>query len=169
MQSFRKKNNTFIIEKELLDAAKDKLEEYVTSGLTKCTCEELRQQQKKLELEALPVESENFTLWQKIVIFFDLDLLKDITYINIIFGLIIAHFTEMNFSVLTPFVLTDFGLEKPQIALAMSLCGITDIVCRFTIPFVAGMTGLSNRTFYLIGIVNLAIGRASEWKKTGYF
>lgn len=78
------------------------------------------------------------------------------------FGLIVAHFAEMNFSVLTPFVLADFGLEKPQIALCMSILGITDIICRFTIPFIAGMVGFDNRTFYVIGIVNLAIGRISE-------
>ncbi|KAL7013464.1 hypothetical protein ACKWTF_015407 [Chironomus riparius] len=164
-QTSRKRRNTFTLEKEILDAAKDKLEEYVTVAnekMIKCTCEELRQQQRELQNRQMNDDEsvdENFTLWQKIRIFFDLDLMKDMTYLNIMFGLIIAHFTEMNFSVLTPFVLTDFGLEKSQIALCMSILGITDIFCRFTIPFVAGLIGFDNRTFYLIGIVNLAIGR----------
>ncbi|XP_070505252.1 uncharacterized protein [Chironomus tepperi] len=164
-QSSRKRTNTFTVEKEILDAAKDKLEEYVTIAsekMIKCTCEDLKQQQRELENRQSnddDNDDQNFTLWQKISIFFDLDLMKDMTYLNIMFGLIIAHFTEMNFSVLTPFVLTDFGLEKSQIAFCMSILGVTDILCRFTIPFVAGLIGFDNRTFYLIGIVNLAIGR----------
>lgn len=169
-QTSRKRTNTFTLEKEILDAAKDKLEEYVTVAnekMIKCTCEELRQQKRELQNRQLEddngSEDENFTLWQKIKIFFDLDLMKDMTYLNIMFGLIIAHFTEMNFSVLTPFVLTDFGLEKSQIAFCMSILGITDILCRFSIPFVAGLIGFDNRTFYLIGIVNLAIGRIGEY------
>lgn len=164
-QTSRKRTNTFTLEKEILDAAKDKLEEYVevaNEKMIRCTCEEVRQQQRDLQNRQMndnESDDENFTLWQKIRIFFDLDLMKDMTYLNIMFGLIIAHFAEMNFSVLTPFVLTDFGLEKPQIAFCMSILGITDILCRFTIPFVAGLIGFDNRTFYLIGIVNLAIGR----------
>lgn len=168
-QTSRKRTNTFTLEKEILDAAKDKLEEYVevaNEKMIRCTCEEIRQQQRDLQNRQTDDNEsidENFTLWQKIRIFFDLDLMKDMTYLNIMFGLIIAHFAEMNFSVLTPFVLTDFGLEKSQIAFCMSILGITDILCRFTIPFVAGLIGFDNRTFYLIGIVNLAIGRIGEY------
>ena len=168
-QSSRKQTNTFTVEKEILDAAKDKLEEYVTGAndkMIKCTCEELRQQQRDLQKRQTDDDEsvdENYTLWQKIRIFFDLDLMKDMTYLNIMFGLIIAHFAESNFSALTPFVLADFGLEKPQIAFCMSILGITDILCRFSIPFVAGLIGFDNRTFYLIGIVNLAFGRIGEY------
>lgn len=171
-QSFRKRANTFNIEKEVLNVAKDKLERYVNDANArsiKCTCEEVRQAyNKEIELRK-QTASENgdgakndFSLWQKIAIFFDLDLLKDFTYINIMVGVTIANFAELNFSVLTPFVLADYGFENSQIALCMSLLGITDISVRFFIPFIAGFIGWENRTFFLFGVLGMAAGRVGE-------
>lgn len=77
-------------------------------------------------------------------------------------GVTIANFAELNFSVLTPFVLADFGLTKPQIALCMSLLGLTDISVRFFIPFIAGFIGWENRTFFLFGVLGMAMGRVGE-------
>lgn len=105
---------------------------------------------------------QNFTFLQKLVIFFDLNLLKDFSYLNIMIGITLANFAELNFSILTPFVLSDFGLEKSQIALCMSLLGMADIVCRFLVPLIANKSSLENRTFFLIGVCNMALGRVGE-------
>lgn len=171
-QLFRKRANTFNIEKEVLNVARNKLEKYVhdeNEHLARCKCDEVKrahfnemERLKQIEEESDDAEKPMFTLWQKFIIFFDLDLLKDLTYINIMVGVTIANFAEFNFSILTPFVLADYGLQKPQIALCMSLLGITDISVRFFIPFIAGFIGWENRTFFLFGVVGMAMGRVGE-------
>lgn len=128
-QSFRSRANTFNLEKEVLNIARNKLEKYaddVEQRAANCRCDELRADtlnQKQIEQEIDDGDAPKFTLWQKIFIFFDLDLLKDLTFINIMVGVTIANFAELNFSVLTPFVLDEFGLEHNQIAFCMSLLG----------------------------------------------
>lgn len=128
----------------------------------------MREQRNKKPVEEDDDEvEENFTFLQKIVIFFDLNLLKDLSYINIMIGITIANFAELNFSILTPFVLSDFGLEKNQIAFCMSLLGGADIVCRLLVPFASTYTSLNkleNRTLFLIGVCNMALGRVCESK-----
>ncbi|CAO1385665.1 unnamed protein product [Diamesa serratosioi] len=174
-QPFLRRSNTFSIEKEVLNKARYKLEEYVNisnENALKCTCDdtkraylkdlELCKQQQQQQQDVafdIPIAKETFTLWQKIVIFFDLDLLNDWVYINIMIAVTIANFAELNFSVLTPFVLADYGLDKSQIAFCMSLLGITDISVRFFIPFLAGKIGWQNRTFFLFGVLGMAFGR----------
>lgn len=170
-QSFRKRSNTFNIEKEVLSIARNKLEQYVNDAserMIKCTCEDVKRAH-KLDMEFRKQDEEEsegdkpkFTFWQKFVVFFDLDLLKDFTYINIMIGITIANFAELNFSVLTPFVLADYGLEKSQIAICMSLLGLTDISVRFFIPFIAGFIGWQNRTFFLFGVLGMAMGRVGK-------
>lgn len=156
---FRKRSNTFNREKNVLKMASSKLEQILDhESCCQCTCEEDRK-----ALEEDPVqedqEPQKLSFLQKVVIFFDLDLLKDLVYVNIMVGITLANFAELNFSVLTPFVLGDFGLTKEQIALAMSFLGAMDIFCRFTIPFIAGKIGWENRTFFLFGVLNMALGR----------
>lgn len=107
-------------------------------------------------------DDDKYTLWQKITIFFDLDLLKDFSYVNQMIGITIANFAELNFSILTPFVLSDFGLTTVQIARAMSLLGSLDIGVRFFIPFIAGRIGWENRTFFLFGVLGMALGRIGK-------
>lgn len=92
-QSFRLRANTFNIEKEVLSVASHKLEQYVNDSnerVVKCTCEEARlayiqekEFEKQIEEEFDDEIKPKFSLWQKFVIFFDLSLLKDLTYINI--------------------------------------------------------------------------------------
>ncbi|XP_055614342.1 uncharacterized protein LOC129760709 [Uranotaenia lowii] len=158
---YQKRPNTFNREKEVLKLASRKLEQIVDHETeSRCTCEEERRTLLK-EKQTPPDEHhpDQFTLLQRIVVFFDLDLLKDWVYVNIMVGITLANFAEVNFSVLTPFILGDFGLRKEQVALVMSLLGAMDIFCRFFIPFVAGKIGWENRTFFLFGVMNMAMGR----------
>lgn len=165
--SFRKRSNTFSREKEVLKMASSKLEQILDhEACCQCTCDEDRE---ALLLEHEPKPVEKLSILQKIAIFFDLDLLKDLVYVNIMIGITLANFAELNFSVLTPFVLGDFGLSKDQIALAMSFLGAMDILCRFTIPFIAGKIGWENRTFFLFGVLNMALGRIGMYAVDGKF
>lgn len=169
---YRKKStmNTFNIEKEVLKGASLKLQEYVadkqnqtyTSVENLCTCEEqrrfIKENHMKYEIDRED-HDKKYSIIEKIMIFFDLDLLRDFTYVNLMMGVTLGNFAELNFSVLTPFVLTDWGFEKTQIATAMSLLGGVDISVRFFIPFIAGKIGWENRTFFLVGILGMAMGR----------
>ncbi|XP_058814198.1 uncharacterized protein LOC131678139 [Topomyia yanbarensis] len=159
---FRRQSNTFNREKEVLKLASRKLEQIVDHETERCTCDQEREamlNKNNVVKEEMEENPRNLSLLQKIAIFFDLDLLNDSIYVNIMIGITLANFAELNFSVLTPFVLGDFGLTKEQIASAMSLLGAMDICCRFFIPFIAGKIGWENRTFFLFGILNMALGR----------
>uniref|UniRef100_A0A1I8M4W8 Major facilitator superfamily (MFS) profile domain-containing protein n=1 Tax=Musca domestica TaxID=7370 RepID=A0A1I8M4W8_MUSDO len=99
------------------------------------------------------------SILMKIVIFFDLDLLRDITYLNLALGLTLINFVEINFAILTPFILSDFGFASHQIALAMSLLGLCDLVVRFLVPLITAKINLDNKTFFAIGILGMCLGR----------
>lgn len=107
-------------------------------------------------------EVKKIGLLRKIAIFFDFDLLKDPVYLNLMLGITIANFVEINFSIITPFVLKEFDFEKYQIATFMSLLGATDICVRFIIPFLAEKIGWQNKTFFLVGVLGMALGRISK-------
>ncbi|XP_071864045.1 uncharacterized protein isoform X1 [Bombus fervidus] len=120
------------------------LEEYENNQFLKKECVE--ETTKKTFLEAL-------------IIFFDLDLLRDFIYVNIMLGITFANFAELNFSLLTPFILGERGFSKIEIATAMSLLASFDVVTRLTIPFIADFIGWQNRTFFLVGVCGMAAGR----------
>ncbi|XP_044728016.1 uncharacterized protein LOC123291701 isoform X2 [Chrysoperla carnea] len=104
-------------------------------------------------------EEKPTTFWQKIVIFFDLDLLNDPIYVNIMVGITLVWFAELNFSILTPFVLKDFNFNKSETANFMSVVATVDIIVRFLIPFASAKVSWDNRTFFMIGIMSMATGR----------
>jgi hypothetical protein len=169
----RKRTNTFNLEKEVLKMASKNLEKYMfcKNNLSQCTCEDdlkVMEMEKQIE-DLLNVDDQfvdddepNYSFWDKVVIFFDLTLLKDLIFVNLMIGVTIANFSELNFSTLTPFVLCDFGFTNYQIATVMSLLGLIDISARFLIPFVAGKIGWENRTFFLFGVLGMALGRISK-------
>lgn len=111
---------------------------------------------------AVDAEPATFAWWQRVFIFFDLDLLRDPGYVNLMVGVTIASFAELNYSILTPFVLADYGLSKAQTATAMSLLGACDIAVRFCVPFLAELIGWQNKTFFLVGVLGMAAGRVGE-------
>ncbi|XP_076766349.1 uncharacterized protein LOC143433101 [Xylocopa sonorina] len=102
---------------------------------------------------------ENTTFFEKFIIFFDLDLLRDFVYVNLMLGITFANFSEMNFSLLTPFILSEYGFSQNRVALVMSILAGFDVAGRLVIPFIADFIGWQNRTFFLVGICGLAFGR----------
>ncbi|XP_073834421.1 uncharacterized protein [Musca autumnalis] len=115
--------------------------------------------QKTDEEEEEEEEPKKLSILMKIVIFFDLDLLRDITYLNLSMGLTLINFVEINFAILTPFILSDFGFASHQIAMAMSLLGLCDLVVRFLVPLITAKINLDNKTFFAIGILGMCLGR----------
>ncbi|GBP96433.1 hypothetical protein EVAR_99094_1 [Eumeta japonica] len=163
----RRKSNNFNYESEVLKQASLKLEEYLrereeNNESEKYTLIQNNQfeegvvESKKEEEEE--DEEDDLTFWEKVTIFFDLDLLKDFTYINLMLGITLANFNELNFSILTPFILKDYGFTIQESAHFMSLLAGIDICVRFCVPLFAGRIGWDNNSFFLLG-VTMAMGR----------
>lgn len=158
-------------EKDVLKSAAKKLTRYKErKEIEAQKRQQEREEKRKLELEAeekrkkeLEGETKKLSFVEKLVMFFDLTLLKDYVYVNLMLGLTIANFVELNFSILTPFVLQEFHFENFQIATFMSLLGATDVVCRFFIPFVADRMSWQNKSFFLLGVCCMAFGRISKF------
>lgn len=72
---------------------------------------------------------------------FDLDLLGDRRFVNIIVGMAVATFAEINFSVLMPFILGELHFTTGQQAGMMSTLACVDIVARLAAPFVGDWCG----------------------------
>ncbi|KAH8287739.1 hypothetical protein KR054_012293 [Drosophila jambulina] len=123
-----------------------------STELTEKEKQELEDEEERQRRKKLP-------FYMKIVIFFDLDLLRDITYVNLAVGITLINFVEINFAILTPFILADLGFKKDQVALAMSTLGLFDLLVRFAIPLITAKINLSNRTFFVVGILGMCIGR----------
>ncbi|XP_073834417.1 uncharacterized protein [Musca autumnalis] len=149
-----------------------------------CTCAEqkhlmqnvnktIRQEEEGANVQTLLEEVEqnkNQMTWlQKIAVFFDLDLLKDLTFINLVVGMTIMLFGEVNFSVLTPFILNSFGYSDSQISVAMSLLAGVDIVVRFLAPFALERIKLTNSMTFAIGILAITVGRMAVTLTDSYY
>lgn len=95
-----------------------------------------------------------------IVNIFDLDLLRDPIYLNMMLGLSIAIFAEINFSLLTPFILNDMNYNTDQIASVMSALALTDIIFRFLAPYIGEAMKQPPRIMYMISLSLLIISRS---------
>ena len=98
----------------------------------------------------------------KIVRFFDLDLLKDPIYVNLMLGMSIAIFAEINFSLLTPFILSDLNFTTKETATIMSIIGMVDIVFRFISPYVGDYLKFSAQVMYMFSLFLLIAGRSCK-------
>ncbi|XP_052758290.1 uncharacterized protein LOC113523560 isoform X2 [Galleria mellonella] len=164
---YRRKSNNFNYESEVLKQASMKLEQYLKDNEDKNNVDKMKflinsrteDEEDTVFEEKEDNEEKEMTFCEKIYIFFDLDLLKDFTFINLMLGITLANFNELNFSILTPFILGDYGLSKPEVALFMSLLAGIDLCVRFCIPFVAGKIGWDNNFFFLFGVMSMAMGR----------
>uniref|UniRef100_A0A1L8DEV9 Putative monocarboxylate transporter n=1 Tax=Nyssomyia neivai TaxID=330878 RepID=A0A1L8DEV9_9DIPT len=92
--------------------------------------------------------------------FFDFDLLRDPIYVNMMLGMSIAVFAELNFSLFTPFILADMNFTTEEIASVMSLLAISDIIFRFLAPFIGDYFKQSSRRMYMYSLVLLIIARS---------
>ncbi|XP_076675731.1 uncharacterized protein LOC143372940 isoform X1 [Andrena cerasifolii] len=107
-------------------------------------------------------------IFMKISQTFDLDLLRDPVYVNIMLGMSIAIFSEINFSQLTPFILTDMNLSTKEIATVMSLIASVDLVFRSLAPFLGEWLDQPPRIMYLLGLVLLIISRSTLLFANGF-
>lgn len=96
--------------------------------------------------------------------FFDLTLLKDPIFVNIVFGLSIAACVETNFSLLLPIILKDMlKFETSDIAKIMSVIGFSDTLFRFVSPFIGEWCNKSPRVMYMVSLLMIIFTRSSKY------
>lgn len=105
---------------------------------------------------------------QWIVQFFDLGLLRDKIYCNILLGISIAIFAEFNFSILTPFILYEMDFTTVQVASLMSTVAISDVISRFISPWIGDYYEQPSRIMYMISLVFLVIIRMGKSKSEDF-
>ena len=121
---------------------------------------DLSQDRKMDEKEKQPILKK---ILKNIVKIFDLTLLQDLTYVNIMLGMSLAVFAELNFSLLTPFIMADYGLSNHQIAIFMSLLSIADICFRFLAPYLGSVLKKPPRVMYLFSLLLLILSRFCKY------
>lgn len=107
-------------------------------------------------------EQQKKSLLSRMAEIFDLDLLKDPIFLNLMIGMSLAVYAEINFSLLTPFILSDYHFETFQIASIMSTLATADIVFRFCAPFIANWLKFSPKLMYTISLGMLITSRTGK-------
>ncbi|XP_021913935.1 uncharacterized protein LOC110827025 [Zootermopsis nevadensis] len=110
-------------------------------------------------------KEDEISFWKRIrrgiVAFFDLGLLKDPIYVNLMVGMSLAICAELNFSLLTPFILNDKGFDTDRTAILMSIIAGLDIVFRFFAPFFSDYYKIKARVMYIIALIMLISSRTA--------
>lgn len=126
----------------------------------KLSCPDFIKSEVGLEMLATP-KKESF--WRRFAALMDIGLLKDGTYLNILFGLSIFYVAEMNFKMVTPFFLADLGYTKADTAYCLSISALTDILARIIVPPICDKTNVSKRLVFMVSILFVAITRSSKF------
>lgn len=97
---------------------------------------------------------------QSFVQFFDLTLLSDPIFVNILIGLSVAACVETNFSLLFPIILKDMlKFETSDIGKVMAVIGFSDTLFRLLAPFIGEWFRKSPRVMYMIGLTLVVFTR----------
>lgn len=114
--------------------------------------------------------NENNSFLSKFVAFFDLTLLTDPIFVNILFGLSLAACVETNFSLLLPIILSDMmKFETEEIAKVMAVIGLSDTLFRFVSPFIGEWCNKPPRVMYLVSLLLIIFTRTSKLKYTLFY
>ncbi|KAJ0179466.1 hypothetical protein K1T71_005178 [Dendrolimus kikuchii] len=109
---------------------------------------------KKSKLEKNNKEKVKKSIFERFVEFFDLTLVTDPIFVNILFGLSIAACVETNFSLLLPIILRDMlQFESNEIAKLMSLIGLSDTMFRILAPFIGEWCHKPPRVMYMVSLL----------------
>lgn len=100
--------------------------------------------------------------WAKFSALMDFDLLKDPSYLNILFGLSITYVAELNFKMVVPFFMANLGYTKRETAMGLSVMAVADIIARVIVPPIYDRMSYSRRTTLMFGCVCVAIARSGK-------
>ncbi|XP_055526253.1 uncharacterized protein LOC129718981 [Wyeomyia smithii] len=105
---------------------------------------------------------------QRFTALMDVGLLRDLTYLNILFGLSIFYVAEMNFKMVTPFFLASLGFNKSETAFFLSVSALTDIAARVIVPPIGDKLRIRKRLLFMVSLVFVAITRSVVAEQRGY-
>ncbi|KAH0557790.1 monocarboxylate transporter 12 [Cotesia glomerata] len=112
------------------------------------------------KLDSKP-ENECLNFLKSFTDIFNLDLLKNFSYLNVIFGLSLFAVSEVNFKLVTPFFLRNsIGMTEGEVAFCLSLTAFTDIFSRLMLPVIYDKFGFKKRRIFWVNALCLAIGRS---------
>ena len=78
----------------------------------------------------------------------------------------IAMFSEINFSLLFPFILSEMhNLDTARVAYVLATMGATDIMFRFAAPYIGEALTLSHRNMYLLSLVLFTFMRSGDSRR----
>ncbi|KAL1379047.1 hypothetical protein pipiens_001460 [Culex pipiens pipiens] len=97
---------------------------------------------------------------QRFTALMDVGLLRDMIYLNILFGLSIFYVAEMNFKMVTPFFLASLGFNKTEVAFFLSVSALTDIAARVIVPPIGDKLRIRKRLLFMVSLVFVAITRS---------
>lgn len=107
-----------------------------------------------------PAEKPGF--WKRFIELMDVSLLKDVYFLNLLFGLSIFYVAEMNFKMITPFFFANLGYSKTDVASCLSITAISDIAARIVLPPICDRFQVKKRLIFFVSIAFVGITRSSE-------
>lgn len=109
-------------------------------------------------------KADSKTYFDNFVDFFDLTLLRDPIFVNILLGLSIAACVETNFTLLLPIILKDMlQFETSDIAKIMSVIGFSDSFFRILAPFIGEWCHKPPRVMYIVSLLMIIFVRCSKY------
>ena len=87
-----------------------------------------------------------------------------VIFFKSLLGMSLAMTAEINFSLLTPFILTDFYLNEQQIATVMAVIAVLDLIFRFIAPYIGDGLKVSARIMYMVAMSLLILSRTCSLK-----
>lgn len=108
------------------------------------------------------------SFWKRFADLMDIGLLKDLSFLNLLFGLSIFYVAEMNFKMVTPFFFANLGYSKLDVAFCLSVTAITDIAARIVFPPIFDRLNVKKRSVFLVSIVFVGITRSIMAEQTDW-
>lgn len=102
------------------------------------------------------------TFVRRFVELMDPSLLKDIYFLNLLFGLSIFYVAEMNFKMVTPFFFANLGYSKSEVAYCLSITATSDIAARIVLPPICDRFQVKKRLIFFVSILFVGVTRSSK-------
>ncbi|KAG8308496.1 hypothetical protein J6590_002586 [Homalodisca vitripennis] len=98
--------------------------------------------------------------WHRFSSVMDFDLLLNVSYLNILFGLSLSYIAEMNFKLIIPFFMANLGYTKRDTAQALTMMAVSDLVARVVMPPIYDRLSYSRKSTLMFGLTCVAIARS---------
>ncbi|CAG9761990.1 unnamed protein product [Ceutorhynchus assimilis] len=137
-----------------------KKKKIMTDMKPEVTKELLPNNSNKVYQSTTTAKPQNVSVLTKIFNIFDLHLLKDVPLVIMIIGLGVSFASELNIILMLQFILEKLSLfERSDIATAVMIQSIADIIGRLLIPMLAHCANASGKVMYAGALILASCGR----------